>query len=427
MGKRSRGSKPARPATQRQISRWAAERRRRIIFLTAIAAAVGLAVLSLAYGAYAELVAKPNAVLAQVDGTAITRKEYDKYRKFELMRQIQFLTGLGSSSSAYMDQLMQEMRAVANSPVDSSTLSAMVNVLLVKQKAGTLGITLSPDELRAEIREQFAVRTQPTPETTEMATPPALPSPTASATPTVPTPTPTLSPAEIASADASYKLELQNVAQATGMSEDEYIEWVLKPGILRRKIQEKLEAQVPTVADQVHARHILLDAEDAANMAYYMLTDQKYPFDKLAEERSQDSYTKDTGGDLGWFPRGLLGDEFDQVVFSLKPGEISRPFKTASGWEIVQVLETAQARPVDEAVLEQMKGQAFDRWLDAVRKTADIKYFVEVEPSVPMPFVPPASAPTPVPTATPEATATPSERPTPGATATPVPQATSVP
>jgi len=385
--------------------------------LAFLVGAVGVAVLSLAYGAYAELIAKPNAALAQVNGTTITRKDYDKYKKFELMRQIRFLSTLGSSGSSYADQLLQEMRNVASSPVDGSTLEAMINAIIVNQRASTLGISMGPDELQAEIREQFADRPVPAPEAVGTATEGPSATPARSGPQSTPAPSPTLSASDIANADANYQLELKSVAQATGMSESDYMEWVLRPGILRRKIQEKLEAQVPAVAEHVHARHILLDAEDAANMAYYMLTEQNYPFDKLARERSADSYTKDTGGDLGWFPRGLLGDDFDQVVFSLKPGEISRPFKTKYGWEIVQVLERAQERPLDAAVVDQMKGQAFNRWLEEMRRTSDIRYFVEIAPRPTEPFVPPASAPTPEPTATPGATAVPSV----------VPQATPVP
>ncbi len=388
--------------------------------LALIVGAVALAALSLAYGAYAELVAKPNAPLAKVNGIIITRRDYEKYRKYELMRQIQFLAGLGSSGSNYADQLLQEMRSVPNSPPDSSTLRAMVNSLLVRQKSSSLGVELNDEQLQAEIREQFAERVSPTPVPQKSSTSTPSPAATESHTPFATTPTPTLSAAELANAEANWRAELRNVEQATGMTESEYLDWVLVPGILRAKIQQKLEAQLPSSADQVRARHILFDSKDAADMAYYMLTEQNYAFDRLAKERSSDSYTKDTGGDLGWFPRGLMGDAFDQVVFSLKPGEISKPFETKHGWEIVQVLEVAQNRPIDGAVLEQMKGQVFDRWLEQVRKSSDIQFFVPVEQPSVLPFIPPASAPTPEPSPTPTATPTgTNEVPTVAPTSTP--------
>eukprot|EP00922_Rhytidocystis_sp_ex-Travisia-forbesii_P056847 GHVS01084102.1.p1 GENE.GHVS01084102.1~~GHVS01084102.1.p1 ORF type:complete len:136 (+),score=11.13 GHVS01084102.1:88-495(+) len=59
-------------------------------------------------------------------------------------------------------------------------------------------------------------------------------------------------------------------------------------------------------------------------------------FSALAEKYSECSSAK-KGGDLGWFPRGKMVPEFQQVAFNLPKGGLSAPFKTCHGYHIVLV------------------------------------------------------------------------------------------
>ena len=61
-------------------------------------------------------------------------------------------------------------------------------------------------------------------------------------------------------------------------------------------------------------------------------------FDEMAQIYSQD-ITAQSGGDLGWFEQGQMVAEFDNTVFSMKPGEISAPVKTEFGWHIIKLHE----------------------------------------------------------------------------------------
>jgi len=60
-------------------------------------------------------------------------------------------------------------------------------------------------------------------------------------------------------------------------------------------------------------------------------------FATAAKRFSQDPASKDQGGDLGWFRRGVMVPEFDAIVFRLRPGLISEPVETPFGFHIIQV------------------------------------------------------------------------------------------
>lgn len=77
----------------------------------------------------------------------------------------------------------------------------------------------------------------------------------------------------------------------------------------------------------VKASHILVQDEKTAEDIYNRLMKGE-DFATLAKEYSIDTATKDQGGDLGEFPHGVMVPEFDEAVFSLKKGEISKPVKT---------------------------------------------------------------------------------------------------
>lgn len=102
-------------------------------------------------------------------------------------------------------------------------------------------------------------------------------------------------------------------------------------------------------------------------------------FEAVADELSD---CPGNGGDLGWFPRGRMVPEFDAVVFSMKPGEISPVFRTPFGFHIAKVLAHAEermatfeeAKPQIERVLLTEKHQkALERLCDYLRARATVE------------------------------------------------------
>ncbi|HEY1952063.1 MAG TPA: peptidylprolyl isomerase [Gemmatimonadaceae bacterium] len=61
-------------------------------------------------------------------------------------------------------------------------------------------------------------------------------------------------------------------------------------------------------------------------------------FEQIAKRESMDPGTKALGGDLGWNRRGGgLVPEFEQMMFALRPGEVSPVIETAFGYHIIRV------------------------------------------------------------------------------------------
>lgn len=60
-------------------------------------------------------------------------------------------------------------------------------------------------------------------------------------------------------------------------------------------------------------------------------------FEQIARRESMDPASKPQGGDLGWNRRGAMVPEFERMMFSLPPGQISPVIETAFGYHIIRV------------------------------------------------------------------------------------------
>jgi parvulin-like peptidyl-prolyl isomerase len=127
--------------------------------------------------------------------------------------------------------------------------------------------------------------------------------------------------------------------------------------------------------EQVHARHILVE-DEATGQEVLDRLEAGDDWAELAAEYSQDTGNKDNAGDLDWFPRGMMVGPFEEVAFSLEPGETSDLVETDFGYHIIQVLETG-ARELDEQMYASMVQQAFQEWLDEQRTAAETEILVQ--------------------------------------------------
>ena len=87
----------------------------------------------------------------------------------------------------------------------------------------------------------------------------------------------------------------------------------------------------------VRASHILVSSLEEANKVISELKNGK-EFGELAREHSICPSGKQNG-DLGFFSKGQMVKEFEDVAFSLEVGAVSVPVKTQFGYHIIKVTE----------------------------------------------------------------------------------------
>ena len=148
--------------------------------------------------------------------------------------------------------------------------------------------------------------------------------------------------------------------------------------MIASRMFERVTSNVPTKAEQVHARHILVATEQQARDLEVQLQGGA-DFVALASQYSLDPSTKDSGGDLGFFPRGtLVVPEIEDVAFTLEVGQISGVVKTAMGYHIIQVIERVQDMALTEESWQALKETTFRKWAAELWAAANIEVLVSL-------------------------------------------------
>lgn len=147
----------------------------------------------------------------------------------------------------------------------------------------------------------------------------------------------------------------------------------LRSELLGAAVRDAVTAYIPDRMEQVHLRHILVASEQEARQILAQIKTND-DFVRLAKLHSIDMGTRESGGDLGFYPRGVLSPEIDRVAFNIVVGQISDVIQTSFGYHIIQVLERDPAREVTEEMMLALRQEAFMSWLEAERARAQIEY-----------------------------------------------------
>jgi len=235
------------------------------------------------------------------------------------------------SQQQSLDQNTKEDRAALLQVLRRQILDAMIDQALIEQAAAREGISISEEQVEAEMTRLIG--------------------------------------------DDVAKFE--EWLEANGLTRDKF-KLQLQQQLLSAAYQEHVVGSLPPAVEQVHARHILVMSEaEAMDMLVRLRSGES--FSTLAKQYSQDKGSSDIGGDLGFFPRGVMPIEIEAVAFALSPGQTSGIVKTDFGYHIIEVVEKDPARKVPDEMLPVWRQNTFLRWLEGERLAAEIEYLIPME------------------------------------------------
>lgn len=164
--------------------------------------------------------------------------------------------------------------------------------------------------------------------------------------------------------------------------------------LLQKEIESKVKVSDQEVKDyyeknkekftpvtQIRVSHILVKTEKEAKNILGKLRKGE-DFAQIAKKYSIDTVSAKNSGDLGFLSKGQMLPEIEEVATRLKPGEISEPIKTKSGYEIIKVTDKKRGQVVEfekvknlisQNLLAEKQKDVFDSYIEGLKKSYKIE------------------------------------------------------
>lgn len=132
----------------------------------------------------------------------------------------------------------------------------------------------------------------------------------------------------------------------------------LKEQILTQTIMQELFAEVSVtdveaenfyhdnpekfvLEETIDAKHILVDSKKEAEEILEKIREKELNFEEAAKKYSK-CPSKEKGGDLGYFKRGMMVKEFEDAAFLLPLHTYSEPVESQFGYHIIEVVDKTE-------------------------------------------------------------------------------------
>ncbi|MBW9272909.1 MAG: SurA N-terminal domain-containing protein [Candidatus Thiodiazotropha sp. (ex. Lucinisca nassula)] len=103
-------------------------------------------------------------------------------------------------------------------------------------------------------------------------------------------------------------------------------------------------------------------------------------FEELAKQNSQDPGSAASGGDLGFFGKGIMDPAFESAVYALQEGGVSEPVRTSFGFHLIKLtgIKDGTVKPFEEARTEvdaaYRKFEGERLYFELAEQLADLSY-----------------------------------------------------
>ncbi|MCK4451300.1 MAG: SurA N-terminal domain-containing protein, partial [Anaerolineae bacterium] len=266
--------KKANELTKKEIRLSKKVQRQRRMILVAAAVITVVVVVLIAFGFYQEYLVKPKEPVAMVGEVPIRTDTYQKmvrYYRSNLQNQLAMLQDQlarldpNDQSSEfivqYYQQQVEQLQTQLGNPQElgQQVLDDLIDDELIRQEAAKRGIAVTSEEVQLEIETQFGYERNP-----------PTPTPTPITTTLTITPTPTVAPMTLDKFQELYATTLEALKERAGFSEADFRR-IFEAMLLRQKLEETIGQEVPTIADQVHARQIQVENEEKAQAIMTLL------------------------------------------------------------------------------------------------------------------------------------------------------------
>ncbi len=131
---------------------------------------------------------------------------------------------------------------------------------------------------------------------------------------------------------------------------------------------------------QLRISHILVKTEEELNQVKERIN-KGDDFAKIASEMSADKASGKVGGDIGFIKKGELAPELENLLFTMRKGQVSSPVKVKDGYRIIKitdikgnVVEYDKVKGlINQRLVAEKQRESFEKFMEKIKKNYKIE------------------------------------------------------